>query len=373
LVESSEHIIDTSSPFRVRELDKKWNHILLRTASIAPVEADRLSIWFDRSPDIFLIPKLTSNSYKCGGLFSDSELLGFAIATFQKRYLYGHLSEVMYLGNMHVTRAGRGKHFLYHMSDFFFKDLPPGVEYIYGYVVEKNPAAMDLVRRIGFRAKIMGQIAMANIFLLLPIKQSTKYSIRKATTADIDQIVSLLQEHYSGMFLAPEINHVNFIKNLNQRPNFDVGNYFLALSGSEVIGVCSAWDMTAFKKNRILRYDRSTAFRRQIYNLAAPLLGAAQLPAAGQPIKDITIAEYALKNRDPKIMDALLRHIYRHYRKAGYQSLIFGADINDPLLKATKHFLKSLVRSNVIMGSIQPEKVSQLKKPSLIYTDTIQI
>jgi hypothetical protein len=51
---------------------------------------------------------------------------------------------------------------------------------------------------------------------------------------------------------------------------------------------------------------------RFFYNLAAQLYGSPPLPKPGEPFKDVTIAEYAVIDRNPEVMEALLRHIYCH-------------------------------------------------------------
>lgn len=368
------------SYYQPRELGEEWNEKLLATARESPLESGGFRILFDRSPDIFTIPKLTSHKYRCGGLFKEDELLGYAIATFQKRYIdHQRLADVMYLGNMHVTQKGRRAGFFYRMSDFFFGELPDEMEYFYAYIMEQNESALNLVNRRHPRfpnapyAKIVGQISMANIFITIPIRMSPKYAIRVATQDDIAPIVELLHKEHTIRFLGPEMNREIFLKNLEQRPNFGIENYLVALSGSEIVGVCSAWDMTSFKKNRILAYGSVLRFTKLLYNTAAPLLGIASLPKAGGSLKDITITEYAVKDRNPGIMDALLRYFYMQYREKGYHSIIFGSSVDDPLLSAAKSFFSKEIRSNVVLSSKQWGKIADKENIPLIYADSVQI
>src|SRR6056297_647777 len=173
----------SDSPFyQIKELGEEWNEKLLDIARESPVESSGIHIMFDRSPNIFTIPILTSQKYRCGGLFKKGELFGYAIATYQKRYIDDQrLADVMYLGNMHVSKKGRMTGFFYRVSDFFFGGLPNEVEYYYAYIMQKNEAALKLVDRRHPRfpnapfAKIVGQISMINIFLTIPICLSSKY------------------------------------------------------------------------------------------------------------------------------------------------------------------------------------------------------
>lgn len=366
--------------YQARELEEEWNEKMLAVAQESPVESGGFHILFDRSPDIFTIPKLTSYRYRCGGLFRKDEMLGYAIATFQKRYIYHQrLANVMYVGNMHVKEEGRGAGFFYRMSNFFFGGLDPDVEYFYAYIMENNEPALNLVNRRHPRfpdapyAKKVGLISMVNILLTIPVRMSRKYTVRTATYDDIDPIVELLQEEYSIRFLAPEMNRDIFLRNLKQRPNFGIENYAVALTGNQIVGVCSCWDMTSFKKNRVLKYGVAFGMIRLLYNAGAPLLGIPSLPSPGEAFRDITIAEYAVKDREPAIMEALLRYAYNEFKRQEYHSIILGASVDDPLLSFTKNFYTKQVRSHVVLGSMQWEKLVEKENIPLIYADAVQI
>jgi len=363
------------SGYELRVLDQEWNTKLLQLTRESPIQAGSFQILFDRSPDIFTIPKLTSYKYRCLGLFKGDQLLGYAMASYQKRYINQRVVKVIYLGNMHVIKKGLGGKFLQLMEKRFHDIIPKGtgVEYLYAYILDSNKPAMKLVDFEYLFPRIIGKISMVTILLLLPVNLNNKYKIRRATSSDIESIVPLLQNEYSQRFLAPYIDQDIFIKNLVERPHLDISNYFVALFQNKIVGVCSVWDMTSFKKNRILKYDLKREIFRSFYNIAARLLGVSKLPKTGEAFRDITISEYAIKDRNPKILEALLRYIYSYYRKEGYHSIIIGSSANDPMLKATDIFLSSGVRSNVILGSIERTKTQQIEPQSLIYADAIQI
>jgi hypothetical protein len=361
--------------YQVRVLGTEWSKELLRISRKTPVKSDKLRILFDRSPNIFLIPKLTSYRCRCLGLFKNDKLIGYALASYQKRYVNGNLKDVIYLGNMHVTEKGTGRLFLNKLSDRFSNKIPKhiNVEYLYAYVIQQNRSAMKLVSLGHLYSRVAGKITMSNIFTIKPMRLSNSYRVRQARYDDIDDIVEMLKKEHSKRFLSPEMSHKIFYQNLAIRPNFGIDDYILAISGDEILGVCSAWDMTPIKKNRILSYGKSLGIIRLLYNVAALFLGSPRLPKAGESLKDVTIAEYAVKDRDPKIMEALLRFVYRHYRRKGYHSIIFGSSIDDPLLKANKSFISKDIPSNVILGSGQKEKIDNLESIPLIYADAIQI
>lgn len=371
----NDRITQTSGDYRLRVLDEGWNRRLLDLARVSPVKTEQISIHFDRSPDIFTIPKLTSFKYRCLGLFRQDDLVGYAIASYQKRYIDGEAAEVLYLGNMHVIERGLGKIFLEKLSQRYMQIVPAGtdVEYLYAYIIGKNIPAMKLAEAGYLQSGVIGKIVMATIFLITPKRLSSKYRVRIAERSDIEVIVTLLAKEHRSRFLAPILDRKIFLENLDRRPNFSIENYVVALENEQIVGVCSAWDMTSFKKNRILNYGKRLSMIRHVYNFTAMLFGSPRLPKSGEAFRDITVVEYAVRHRDPSIMDALLRFLYKHYRGKGYQSLIFGSSEDDPLLKATGAFIKNPVISNVILASHEYYPMERHGGKALIYADAVQI
>ncbi|SMO45324.1 hypothetical protein SAMN06265218_10329 [Fodinibius sediminis] len=363
------------SDYEMRILDERWNGKLLQLNRRSPVRTGKLRIHFDRSPDVFTIPRLTSYRNRCLGLFRHDRLVGYVMASYQKRYINGCLSEVIYLGNMHVTEKGGGRVFLKKIADRFTRTVSgqTGVKYLYAYVASQNRPAMKLVELGQLNSMVIGQISMAMIMLCKPVGVSGLYSIRPATMSDVDVIVELLRKEYARRFLAPEMCREVFLQNLARRPAFDISNYLLAESAGRVVGVCSVWDMTSFKKNRVLTYGLKLGLARKIYNCTAPLVGNAALPKAGTPFRDVTVAEYAVQDGDPGILKTMLQYLYRQYRRKGYHFIIIGFSEGDPLNEATAPFIRRKMRSNVILGASDPACMDRVHRPLQLYADAVQI
>jgi len=364
-----------STRYRVEGLPESWNEKFLEIGRLKPIKAGNLSIHFDRSPDIFAIPKITSCKNVPLGFFDGDHLIGFAIASYQKRYIRGDLKDVIYLGNLHVTEKGTSRIFLEKMSERVRQKVQnrPEVKYLYAYVMQSNQPARKLAGLGHLDSKVAGSISMSTIFTLKPVSENRLYFVRKAGFSDIDRIVELLSEEFRNQILAPEMNREVFIRNLENRPDVKIGNYYLAVRGDEIVGACLAWDMTSIKKNRIQYHGFKMNFIRQTYNFAARLAGSKPLPKQDKAMKDVTIAEYAVRDRNPVIMEALLRFIYREYRRKGYHSLIFGCATSDPIIHAVKPFISREVRSNVIIAPLQRDSERDFENFSGIYADAIQI
>ncbi len=371
----SKNIEQDLSAYEVKGLSENWNERFLEISRQSPVKAENISIHFDRSPDILAIPGMLSYKVVPLGFFFEGKLIGIAIASYQKRYIRGVITDVIYLGNMHVTRKGTGHIFLKKLGErvaYKVKNLPE-VKYLYGYVMQNNRPGVRIARLGELESKSCGTISMFTLLTLKPMALRSKFSIRKASMSDVEQIVALLVNDYRDQFLAPVMNLELFMNNLEQRPEININNYYLALRGEKVVGTCLAWDMTPIKKNRIKFHGFKMKFVHNIYNLMAQLIGSAKLPEPGEPFRDVTIAEYAVLNRDPEIMEALLRTVYQDYRQRGYHSVIFGCSSEDPICKATKPFLSREVRSGVVIAPLQADSIRNFGNVSKIYADAIQI
>jgi hypothetical protein len=363
------------SGYHVEVLSTSWNDRLLEMCRQSPVRAGNLNIHFDRSPDIFTIPRNTSYFYRPLGFFNGEKLIGFAIATYQKRNIKGTITDVIYLGNMHVTERGTGHIFLKKLTERVVQIVQdrPEVKYLYAYVMEGNRSAKRLANMGQLSSKPMGSISMSTIFTLKPVALNDRYLIRKATLSDVDTIVELLSNEHKRHFLSPEINREVFLNELEIRPGVNIENYYLATRDDKVVGLCLAWNMTSFKKNRIRYNGYKMKLLRQLYNLVARLTGSPQLPGSGEAFKDITIAEHAVLNRDPEILESLLRYIYREYREKGFQTIIIGCSSDDPIIQATRPFLSREVRSKVIIAPLQKDSKHSFRDVSYIYADSTQI
>lgn len=361
--------------YHVEVLLESWNAKLLDMCRQSPVKAGKLNIHFDRSPDILMIPKFTSYFQRPLGFFHHDQLIGFAIACYQKRYINGELMDVIYLGNMHVTEKGAGRTFLKMLTErvIHIVENLPEVKYLYAYIMEDNRSAKRLADMGQLGSKPIGSITMSTIFTLKPIRESNGFMIRKATLSDVEKMVRMLSNEYRSYFLSPVINVQTFLCDLKLRPGVDIDNYYLAIRNGTIVGLCLAWDMTSFKKNRISYKGNKLKLQRCLYNLAAQLLGSPKLPGSGDAFRDITIAEYAVRDRDPKILEALLRHVYREYRKKGAQAIIIGSSSNDPIIQALKPFISKEVRSNVIIAPLQKDSKQTFRDIPFIYADSIQI
>lgn len=358
----------------VREIDENYNERMLSVVENAPIEASGLKILFDRRPNIFTLPQLRSTKLRCAGFFIRDHFCGFAMMLCKEALVKGHISTILYFGNLVLDQAARGKINFYRIFDFFMQDIPDDM---LGYMIimQGNKAAERLINRRHPRypntphSRIIGQWRVQNILLTFKKKYTSRYAVRQATMDDSDRIVRLLQAEYKTRLFAPHITTAKFLSDLEKLPNFSINNYYVAEMQDELVGVCCAWDMTPIKKNRVLQYGGAFKWVKTAYKLLTPIFKFPPLPEEGKPFRDVTISDYAVKNRNPDILRALLTRIYSDYREKKYHMIIFGCAANDAIQTATKPFLSQPVTSHIVLFSKSKNIVDAFDDPSLPYID----
>jgi hypothetical protein len=168
-------------------------------------------------------------------------------------------------------------------------------------------------------------------------------------------MVALLAAEHTPRLFAPVIDTERFLHRLRSRPDFGLECYRVAQRGGEIVGVCARWDTQSFKRTRVLRYGGRLQAVRIAYGALAPLMGFPRLPAPSEPLRELTIAEYAVRQRDPEIMAALLEAIYAEAWSERYNTVIFASVAGDPLLAAAQAFSVEVVRSDVMAFARRPE------------------
>ncbi len=149
---------------------------------------------------------------------------------------------------------------------------------------------------------------------------------------------------------------------LGSLPNLRIQDYFVAEYGGETLGVCCAWDMTPIKRNRVLRYGKNFRGVRLLYRGLAPLANLPPLPSESGAFRDVTITDYAVRDRDPAILRELLAHICGVYRKKKYHMLLFGCGAQDPLSSAANGFLSRAMVSNIVAFSRSTSSIGNLQE-----------
>lgn len=363
--------------YSIGYLDKSFNREMLEILSSAPVTTDSITLCFDRQPDIFKMAEIKYDPFRYLGFFRENILEGFALNGYHTAMINGKPETVFHFTDMYIRPEARAKGFSYRISDYFYRETFNNSRLGYGIIMEGNHEALSLIGRRHPKfpytpwTRIINKLDVKSIVLAWPVKEDSSYEIRHARIEDIPAMVSLLNEEHKNRLFGMSYSEKTFENLILKRPGFSIDDYYLATDRfKNICGVCAAWDCNSFKQNRVIRYGKRFMAARIGHRLLEGLYGLPPLPSEGDTFRDITVTDYAVKERNINIMKALLKSIYNDYRKRGYHTLIWGSSIDDPLLKAAGGFFHESVISNIILFAMKPELIEdEAVKKYLPYID----
>lgn len=349
-----------SATFVLTEISRERNRDMLKILEESPIETPWLTVRFDHAPDIFVLPELFSERVVWAGALKGEELAGYAMMAYQRRYVDGEPRLVTYFGNAHVRREDRGQGLTSRMGERLFRGRDERADIGYAIVMTGNRPAE---RFIGRRppgcpdlppSRTIGSLCARNILILGRKRESAGFHVRRATVADVDAMVALLQAEFRHRLFGPILDKDAFLLNAGARPGCALEDHYVAVKDGEIVGTCAAWDMGPLRQTRIIRFGTELRLAKAAHAVWAPLAGSPAWPREGERIKDITITDCAVRGRDPEILEALLRRIYNELRPRGYMMMTFGSCRDDPLLQATRPFLSYPVISNIVLYAKDP-------------------
>jgi len=268
----------------------------------------------------------------------------------------------------YVSAEARGKGFGYKVTEKLFKETYNQSEIGYAVIMAGNGPSLHYVGRRNTKfpyipySRIINQLDVRNIMLTWPVRNSRDYLIRKADINDIPEIVALLNNEHRERLFGNLYDVTTFQDYLSKRPGLEISDYYLAFDKTgKPCGVCAAWDCTSFKQTRVLRYGKRFRKAKILYKGLSVVFNLSPLPLQGECFRDCIITDYAARDRDPGIMNALLRSIYNDLRKRGFQNMMWGSSSDDPLLKASERFFYQRVVSNIVLISTNPTMIENDK------------
>jgi hypothetical protein len=354
------------SPSEIRFLERLHNDEMLTILRSAPITTDNITICFDRQPDIFLLPDIKYEKYDYLGYFADNKLSGFLLNGYYKALVNGQVETVFHSTDYYISPDARGRGFSYKISDYLFRETYQNARLGYLIIMDGNKKALGLIGRRHPKypflpwQRIINKLEVRNIMITWPMKQSTAFKVRRAQLNDIPVIVSLLNNEHKDRLFGLIYSESTFENLIARRQGMTINSYYLAEDTlGNVCGVAAAWDCTSFKQNRVLNYGPGFWPAKTAYKLLSAIMSFTPLPEKGDFFRDMNITDWAVRNRDPEIMEALIRAIYKECRNEGYQSLIWGSTKGDPILKASKKFFSQPVISNIVLLGTQKELIEE--------------
>ncbi len=346
------------SSYHIEPLDKNNNIEILNVLLSAPNITERLTVCFDRQPDFFRLTEIRYNPCYYYGYFRQEQLKGFCGIGYHDAMVNGLARKVFHMRDYYVRPESRGIGFGLKVTEKFYKKTCNDADLGYVVIMAGNKASLGYVGRRNEAfpyvpySRIINQLDVRNIMLIWPVRRSGKYSIRRAALQDIPDIVTLLNDEHRERLFGKIYSTGSFQNHLEGCPGLSINDYYIALDKTgKMCGVCAAWDCSSFKQTRVLEYGKHFRSARSFYKGLSVIFNMPPLPKPGECFRDLIITDYAARERDPAIMNALLRAVYTDAKANRYQNIMWSSSADDPMLKASAGFFCQRIVSNIVLIS----------------------
>lgn len=329
----------------VRDARPGDNDALLALAAACPMEGE-IGMSVHREPDFFALHGLEGRSCRVGVAESeDGDVIGCVAAAERESYVFGHASRTAYVGDLKVAPRHRGG---------------PAAGALYEWAraaVEAHGGPSRLLaisilagnRRMERRATApdahprftrTGTVRACSIPLLFPVRstaRATGLTVERARTVDLEEMIALWRRVAPRRQLAPVLDEATLLDWIARAPGLSLGDYWLARRrDGRLAGFVALWNQAPLKQLVVTRWSPRLRAVRHVVNALAPLVGASELPAEGEPLAHATIANLCVPADGVATLAALLRIVAAESRAAGLACVNVGLDARDPLLGALR-------------------------------------
>ncbi len=296
-----------------------------------------MSLAFTHEPNFFAAIEVEGYSQQVMVVENDGELAGSGVIARRRVYLNGQPAEVGYLSSLRVDSAfrnttvmGRGYRYLRQLHE-----SQPGIPFYLSTIMEENVAARELLTsgRAGLpNYREIGKYVTTIIPLIRRPNRDCPIAIINGTKVGSTAIADFLNKtgpsrQFFPVYTATDIDSPTGILRGLQPENF-----LAAISGDEIVGVMACWNQLPFRQHVVAEYHGMLKFSRPVINFVSSAFGCRMLPDPGEPVNSLLAAGIAIKNDDPAIFRALLRHALAIHSNNGSDLFFIGMAANDPLL-----------------------------------------
>lgn len=261
----------------------------------------------------------------------DGQLVGAGLVAMRRVYLNGETAEVGYLSSLRTDPAIRGTTALARGYRFYRQvhEVQQRVPFYLSTIMEDNNTARELLTsgRAGLPSyHEIGRYHTTAIPLLSQGKLRLPAGIRivAGSAVGAEEIAAFLCETGRTRQFYPAYTAEELQAPTGLLRGLVLDDFAVALAGDRILGVMAAWNQLPFRQHVVTGYQGWLRWAR-------PLLGSL-LPPPGEPVRSLLAACVAIRNDDPAVFRALLRHLLRVHAGGAHCFLFVGLAGNDPLL-----------------------------------------
>ena len=261
----------------------------------------------------------------------DGQLVGAGLVTVRRVYLNGAAAEVGYLSSLRADPAIRGTTALARGFRFYRRvhEAQRRVPFYLSTIMEDNVAAREILTSGRAGLPSYHEIGRYQTLALPLLRQSTPrlpagLRIVAGSAVGAEEIAAFLRETGRTRQCYPAYTAEELQAPTGLLRGLAVDNFAVAFTGDHIQGVMAAWNQLPFRQHVVTGYQGWLRWAR-------PLLGCL-LPPTGAPVRSLLAACIAIRDDDPAVFRALLRHLLKTHTGSAHRFLFVGLAGTDPLL-----------------------------------------
>ena len=267
-----------------------------------PMEGS-IELAFEREPDYFAASSVQAPFHQVIVARDGDEIVGAGFRGVRPTFINGEACDVGYLADLRLDERHRGGSLVARGYRFLRELHRDGRAKLYLTVIaEGNERALETIasnRADLPRYRPLGRIFSPAVRLRGWKKRKPVVEIKRGNPRDF------VLQHLAKKQFAPA--------------QLLVEDFYVAYDGDRIVGALAAWDQSAFKQTRVVRYRGAMRILRRL----------ARYPPPGETLRSFYISYVAVEDAD--VFRALLDRAVEDHRDDHY--FIAGAHENDPLLR----------------------------------------
>ena len=282
------------------------------------------------------------------------QIVGAGLVATRQVYLNGKSTEVGYLSSLRADPAIRGTTALARGYRFFrqLHEAHPRVLFYLSSIMEDNITARQLLTsgRAGLPTyHEIGRYQTTAIPLLHRQTPRLPMNMRIVAGQTIggEEIAAFLQEVGKTRQFYPVYTPADLLAPTGVLRGLALHDFTVAIAGDRLLGIMACWDQLPFRQHVVAGYHGMLHWARPAVNLASLLLGCRLLPVPAEPVRCRLASCIAVRDEDPLVFRALLRHQLATLAGGRHSFLFIGLAMNDPLLPVACEPFHLALRSRI--------------------------
>jgi GNAT superfamily N-acetyltransferase len=168
---------------KLAPVDEKYNREMLSILKASPIDANGLSLYFDKSPDIFEIARMKYTFSEHLGYFEDEHLKGFASLGFYQALIKGNMENVFTFYHFYLLPEARGKKIpRLAMKEFFNQAQKTSANFGISITLKGNRSTEAYIGSQPDEwmppTRVIDNLVVKTILFSKPMKNDTNYKVK---------------------------------------------------------------------------------------------------------------------------------------------------------------------------------------------------